>query len=108
MVDAVATDIHSANRQMLLDMIEDLNIKIRTESNIVEVRDDGVVLLDKALNRDFLACDNLIVGVGLKPIRDLYEALRSDVRVFYEVGDCRAARNLHYAILEGLTVGYHI
>jgi len=108
MVDAVATDIHSANRQMLLDMIEDLNIEILTESNIAEVRDDGVLLLDKALNRDFLACDHLIVGVGLKPVRDLYEALRRDVRVFYEVGDCRVARNLHYAILEGFTVGYHV
>lgn len=107
-LDTVAVDIHSANRQMLLDMMEDLDVHILTESSIAEVLDDGVVLSGKAASRDFLACENLIVGVGLKPVRDLCEPLRGDLRSFYEVGDCRAPRNLHHAILEGFTVGYSL
>jgi 2-enoate reductase len=107
-LDAVAVDIHSANREMLLDMMEDLDVQILTESTVDEVLDDGVVLSGKAASSDFLTCENLILGIGLKPVRDLCKTLRDDLRSFYEVGDCRTPRNLHHAILEGFTVGYSL
>jgi hypothetical protein len=72
------------------------------------VLDDGVVLSEKASEGKFVACENVIVGVGLKPLRDLYDTLNREGRTFYAVGDCKEARNLHYAILEGFTVGYYV
>jgi 2-enoate reductase len=107
-LEDVATDLHLPNRQMLLDMMEDGGIEILTESTVAEVLDDGVVLSEKASEGKFLACENVIVGVGLKPVRDLYDTLNLEGRTLYEVGDCKEARNLHYAILEGFTVGYYV
>lgn len=108
MLDDVATGIHSANRQMLLDMMEDLSIRILRERTICEVFDNGISFVDKSLNKQFMECNDLILGVGLKPVRELYKTLRNEVQVFYEIGDCKIPRNLHYAILEGFNVGYSI
>jgi 2-enoate reductase len=107
-LEDVATDLHLPNREMLLDMMEDGGIEILTESTVAEVVDDGVVLSEKASEGKFVACENVIVGVGLKSVRDLYDTLNREGRAFYEVGDCKEARNLHYAILEGFTVGYYV
>ena len=88
--------------------MEDGGVEILTESTVAEVLDDGVVLSGKGSEGKSLACENVIVGIGLKPVRDLHDTLNREGRAFYAVGDCKEARNLHYAILEGFTVGYSV
>ena len=107
-LEDVATELHLPNRQMLLDMMEDGGIEILTESTVAEVLDDGIVLSEKTSEGKFVACEHVIVAVGLKPARDLYDTLNREGRAFYAVGDCKEARNLHYAILEGFTVGHYV
>jgi 2-enoate reductase len=106
MSDCIASGVHQANRQMLCDMLADLNINILTETKVAEIRDDGIVITDKKCHRQFLACDHLIWAAGLQSIKDLYETLAYGDKPFYVIGDCKAPRNIHYAILEGFNVGY--
>lgn len=105
-LEDIATTIHHANRQMLLDMIDDLEIKVLTKSKVVEILDDGIVVEDETPNRRFVVCDNLILAAGLKPLNDLYGALRNRGRPFHLIGDCKEPRNIHHAILEGFHVGH--
>ena len=107
LLDTIATNIHQANRQMLMDMMEDLKVEVILKGQITQVNNNGVSIVHEGENR-FLECHNLVLAAGLTPLRSLWEALKEKGRPFYEVGDCQSPRNVHYAILDGFNVGYSI
>ena len=107
LLDAITTNIHQSNRQMLLDMIDDLKLEIILKGKITQVNKNGVSLMHEGENR-FLECHSLVLAAGLTPLRFLTEALKEKGKPFYEVGDCQSPRNVHYAILDGFNVGYSI
>jgi 2-enoate reductase len=107
LLDTIVTNVHQANRQMLLDMMEDLKVEIILNGKITQVNKSGVSLLHEGENR-FLECHSLVLAAGLTPLRSLSEALKEKGKPFYEVGDCQSPRNVHYAILDGFNVGYSI
>ena len=107
-LDDIATKIHAANRQMLLDMIEDAGITVFTGAETLEVLEEGIIISNEKRQRQFLACDTLISAGGLKPVNDLYGALINGNRPFHIIGDCREPRNIHHAIFDGFTVGNYI
>jgi NADH dehydrogenase FAD-containing subunit len=106
-LDTIATNVHQANRQMLLDMMDDLKVEIILKGKITQVNKSGVSLVHEGENR-FLECHSLVLAAGLTPLRSLSEALKEKGKPFYEVGDCQSPRNIHYAILDGFNVGYSI
>lgn len=107
LLDTIAPNLHLANRQMLLDMMEDLQVEVVLKGRITQVNKNGVSLVHEGENR-FLECHNLVLAAGLTPLRSLLEALKGKGKPFYEVGDCQSPRNVHYAILDGFNVGYSI
>ena len=107
LLETIATNIHQANRQMLMDMMEDLKVEIILKGQITRVNKNGVSLVHERENR-FLECHSLVLAAGLTPLRSLSEALKEKGKPFYEVGDCQSPRNVHYAILDGFNVGYSI
>ena len=107
LLDTIATNVHQANRQMLLDMMDDLKVEIILKGKITQVNKSGVSLVHEGENR-FLECHSLVLAAGLTPLRSLSEALKEKGKPFYEVGDCQSPRNVHYAILDGFNVGYSI
>jgi 2-enoate reductase len=107
LLDAIATNVHQANRQMLLDMMDDLKLEIILKGKITQVNKNGVSLVHEGKNR-FLECHSLILAAGLTPVRSLTNALKKKGKPFYEVGDCQSPRNVHYAILDGFNVAYSI
>ena len=75
LLDSIATNIHQANRQMLLDMMDDLNIEIIQKGKIIKVNKNGVSLMHETKSR-FLECDFLILAAGLTPFRSLSGPLK--------------------------------
>ncbi len=106
-LDTIATNIHQANRQMLLDMMDDGKVEVFLKGKITQVNKNGVSLVREGENH-FLECQNLILAAGLTPLRSLSEALNEKGKPYYVVGDCQSPRNVHYAILDGFNVGYSI
>jgi len=107
LLDGVAMNVHQANRQMLLDMMDDLKLDVILKGEITRVNRNGVTLMHEGKIR-FLECDSLVLAAGLKPVRSLSEFLKEKGKPFYEIGDCQSPRNVHYAILDGFNVGYSI
>jgi pyruvate/2-oxoglutarate dehydrogenase complex dihydrolipoamide dehydrogenase (E3) component len=60
----------------------------------------GVYLAQQGKKRT-LEPDNIILAVGLKPNRELVEALQGKVRELYVVGDCVESRRIIDAIWGG-------
>ena len=100
-LDNVARNVNEANRTHLLKLLGDINVRILTETNVLEIMDDNVVIADKHGTRSQLASDTVVLAVGLKANNGLEEAIRGKVPEIYAIGDCVEPRKVINAIWEG-------
>jgi len=97
-----------ANKQMLLDMLAENKVRILTNTIVQEETDNSVIVIDRNFVRKEVDCDMVVLAVGMKPEKELYESLAVDIAELYEIGDCKEPRKIHHAIWEGYTVSYAI
>lgn len=103
----VATDMHSANRSMLLDLLDENKVQIMTDTSCQEVTESGV-LIDGRSQRKEIDCDTVVLATGLSPDQEIYEFLVGETVELYLIGDCKEPRKIHHAIWEGYTIGYTV
>lgn len=106
--EAMTRGVYEANRNMLLDMLAENKVQILNNTIIQEATKDGVVVIDREFRRKVINCDTVILAIGLKPEKELYESLMVEFAELYEIGDCKEPRKIHHAIWDGYTVGYGI
>ncbi|MCQ2406167.1 MAG: FAD-dependent oxidoreductase, partial [Oscillospiraceae bacterium] len=75
---------------------------VKYEHEVVEITEKGVTCRTKD-GDVFVEADTVIVALGLKPLWDEAEAISYCAGEFYQVGDCRAPRNILAATGEGWT-----
>jgi len=97
----VARDMQLANRQHILKLLADANVKILTNTNILKIMDKGVAIADKDDRRDTLEADTVVLALGLKSNNGLPGTLRDKVPELYAIGDCIEPRKVINAIWEG-------
>ncbi len=100
----MARGIYHSNRTMLLDMLKDKKADLMTETQIEEVTDSGVIVVDKNCYRKTIPCDTVALAVGLQANSDLYETLQRELSDVYLIGDCQDPRKVMHAIWDG----YHV
>jgi len=88
MLASFANDIHRSNREMLLQLLIENEVKMITGNKIIEVKDDGVVSVDEKMDTSFISCDSVILALGFMPERRLYESLLAKGIESYAIGDC--------------------
>ena len=94
MLDNIMRDMVSTNAQDIqrrFDGLESdkIDVKVLTNTEAVEITDNGVVVVDKTGNRSTLKADAIVLAVGMKSNDDgLAEALQSKVVEVYRIGDC--------------------
>jgi len=108
MLPEVITGIHQSNRSMLLDLLAEKKVQIMTNTKILEVTDEGIIILDRGSNRKSITCDTVALAIGLKPETALYGSLVSEISELYAIGDCKEPRKIHHAIWDAFAVGYII
>jgi 2,4-dienoyl-CoA reductase-like NADH-dependent reductase (Old Yellow Enzyme family)/thioredoxin reductase len=87
-------------------LLDKYGITVITEAPVVEVKDGGVEVTDKAGERRFLEADSVVCAVGRQttPHADLVNGIDE----VYVIGDARAPRKSHDAIHEGFTAGLEV
>jgi 2-enoate reductase len=108
MLSQVAADLWESNHMMLMEMLEENGVKILTNTSVQEVTDGSVVTVDKKSQRNLIKCDTVALATGLKPRKELYEALSNDVTELYLIGDCKEPHKIHQAIWDGFNIGLSI
>ena len=101
MLPAVATDILYANKVVLIKLLDINQVEILTNTGLVEVGDGGITVAQKDLKTRKISCDTVVLSVGLKPDRDLYDALRKEapeIAETYIIGDSKEPRRIQEAI----------
>jgi 2-enoate reductase len=73
------------NRMMLNEMLEDSNVKIMTNTKLIEI-DEGFVKVDSDGKEDIIECDEVMLSLGFRPNFDLEQTLAKKVEVI-TVGD---------------------
>ncbi|HOC52327.1 MAG TPA: FAD-dependent oxidoreductase [Caldisericia bacterium] len=87
-----------ANRIMLIDLLKFNKVEVITNHSLMEVTDEGVNLIDKNFKKISVPGDNVVLAIGLKPNKELYDNLVGKVPNLYLIGDARDVRNVMYSI----------
>ena len=91
----------------LRDRMINHGVRIYPDSPVVEIRDNGVYVVDSQ-HLVFLKADTVVLAVGAKPDNRLVEELKGVVPEMYAIGDCVEPRDALDATHEGAEIGRKI
>jgi 2,4-dienoyl-CoA reductase-like NADH-dependent reductase (Old Yellow Enzyme family)/thioredoxin reductase len=86
------------------DQGEDLDFTAKLETTVKEIKEDGVVTVDKDGNEEFVPADHILLAVGTKPRKELAISFFGITPETAMVGDCYKASQ----ILEGTNEAYFL
>ncbi|MHC6178665.1 oxidoreductase [Clostridium sp. JNZ X4-2] len=93
------------NKIMLIDLLKKYNIKTITGNSLLEVTDDGAVLIDSEFKKQNVPADTVVIAIGFKSDRELYDKLNGKMADLYIVGDAYQTANIMDAIWSGNEIG---
>lgn len=96
------------NRMMLIDMLKNNGVKIITDSALLEVEDQGAVIIDSHFRQSALPADTVGIAVGFDSNRALYDSMRAKTVELYLVGDAEDASDVMNAIWSAYEVAMNI
>ncbi len=105
----IDSDSPFVNIITLRGMMKELNISVKTEVRLVEITDNGVMIMDKENNRTLITCDTVVLSLGVRPRADLVAKFSKLVPEVYLAGDCNKGRgNLYSATMQGFFAAMNI
>lgn len=104
---AVNRPLCHANSEMLERLIPFNGIEVITRTKAQDY--DGTNLsLDVSGVRRKIQCDSVILAVGYKEEKSLYEELKYDIPEIYAIGDSRKVANIMYAVWDAFEIANSI
>ncbi|WP_205964204.1 FAD-dependent oxidoreductase [Ramlibacter agri] len=101
----IAIPVANANRNMLLDLLVQAGVPILLNTALREVLDDAVVVVGKDGETRRLACDSVVLAVGMKADNRLFGALAQQFPgPLHDIGDCQEAKNVMKAVWDAYEV----
>jgi len=100
--------LESTTKKILLKKIKENNVRIITESKLLKVKDNGVVIIDKNKNQTFIKTQRVVIAIGYQSDNRLYDQIKSFGYEIHRIGDCLEARSAKEAIYEGMVLGCSI
>ena len=104
---AVNGPICSANKEMLLELIPFKGVKTVCGAKVTGYK-DGKLTYEKGGETVFLPADSVILAVGYREEKSLYEQLQFEVPDIYLLGDAKNVSNIMYAIWDAFEVANHL
>lgn len=96
--------VQHMNRLMLMDLLRFHKVEILRNTTILKVTEKGADLLEKGSDKRNFPADTIVVAVGLKPDRELYQTLKGQVTNLYTIGDSREALNIKNSVWDAYEV----
>ncbi len=90
------------NITKLRSMLEDLHVEVITEVSLDAVTDIGAVIMNKNGKKTEIACDTVVLSLGVTPRTDVVALFKDLVPDVHVIGDCNNERGqLYSATTEG-------
>jgi len=100
----ISKDTSFVNRITLIELLHQNKVEFKTGVELKEITDRGAIVTDNKGNRFEMTADNVILSLGLKPLKATVKSLQGLAREVYVIGDCSSPRNLMAAIHDAFTI----
>jgi 2,4-dienoyl-CoA reductase-like NADH-dependent reductase (Old Yellow Enzyme family)/thioredoxin reductase len=107
-IEEVAQDMVPWPRAALMERLNAYKVSILTSATVVEILDDGVVLLREGKQESIQGVTNVILARGVESVDGLSERIRDKVTEVYVIGDAKEPRHALEAVAEGAEVARQI
>ena len=87
-LESIAQDAHKANRLHLLELLDKAKVDVLTNSNVIEVGEEGVIIASSNGEKSALTVDSVVLALGAQCYDELSGALKNKVPEVYAIGDC--------------------
>ena len=101
MLPEIASDVPPPIKVFLLQRLKDYEVKIETETSVVEFLDDGVVVKKDGRIEERKGFDTIVLALGTKSNAELKEPLEARISEVYVIGDALKPRKAIEAVEEG-------
>jgi 2-enoate reductase len=89
MLEEVMTDVFEANKQYLFKMLAENGVNVLTNTTMARVTDIGAIVVNKYQRwQAELKANTVVLALGLRPEKDLANALEGKVAELHVIGDC--------------------
>lgn len=104
--DLMISDIpvYHANKLMLEDLLKFYKVDVITNTYLLEVTEEGVLLIDDEFRKKCFYADTIVLAVGLKSDKELYKVLRGEIPTLFLIGDSRKVQNIMGSIWDAYEV----
>jgi len=96
LTDAIATEMPISERALLLDRLTKQKVKIHTQTRILKIDPEGVII-KKGKGKTKLKSDHVVICFGRKPVQDLFKQLKKKFTV-YNIGDSNHVARINEAL----------
>jgi 2,4-dienoyl-CoA reductase-like NADH-dependent reductase (Old Yellow Enzyme family)/thioredoxin reductase len=103
-MDKIASDMGSTVRWEFISRIR-RKISILSSTRVLEIREKGVLVLDKDNNEKEIHADTVVLAAGMESVRDLANDIAIKGVEYYLVGSCKEPGQIDEAIKDGFNVG---
>ena len=86
------------NRDMLMNLMKQANVKIMESTSLLEVTKEGAVVIDKNFCKQMIPADTIIAATGFSANNQLFRELYGEMKNVYNVGDSEVAANIMFAV----------
>ncbi|RZN68320.1 MAG: FAD-dependent oxidoreductase [Candidatus Methanolliviera hydrocarbonicum] len=107
MLGKVGADIGRTTRWIVKKRIREAKIDIKTGTKAVEIVEGGLIVEEDG-KRGFIEGDGIVLSVGTRSNRGLYDALSGKISELYLIGDSSKPRKALDAIREGAEIARQI
>jgi 2-enoate reductase len=104
--DLMISDIpvQHMNRLMLLDLLKFHRVEVFTHTSLLEITENGVLLQGEDFQKKEFPADTIVLAIGLRPDRELYQTLKGQTPNLYSIGDSRKTQNILNSIWDAYEV----
>ena len=99
MLGDIATDVSRAGRMQLMEMMNEVNVKVLTNTKLIEVTEGGIIVESNGEKKN-LEADVVALAMGLKAEVAFSEELQNGVSELHTIGDCVEPRKIINAVWE--------
>jgi len=107
MLGKVGADIGRTTRWIVKKRLREAKIDIKTGTKAVEIVEGGLIVEEDG-KRGFIEGDRIVLSVGTRSNRGLYDALSGEISELYLIGDSSKPRKALDAIREGAEIARQI
>jgi len=100
--------LETMTKKILMKKLKKNNVRIISESKLLKVEDNGVVVIDTNKKKTFIETQRVVIAIGYQSDNRLYDQIKSLGYEIHRIGDCLEARSAKEAIYEGMVLGCSI